>query len=188
MANIFLVTAPGCGSKIAVRDAFNVCRATGSVKNIVLGKFSTFDECLNDQIPSYEEVLTALNRQDTAENTMHNVILGWWVTHYADRLYEQFKDNSVFVFVKRVNTERRSIRVSKSKLLSKLDTDSVNRKIEEQITSFVSLVEAKDGQWRKAQRFVFDPSLARLNQRARRVPKDYRVAIIGDQSVLGESS
>lgn len=188
MANIFLVSAPGCGSKIAVRDAFNVCRATGQTKVIVLGKIRQFDECLNEVIPTYQEVVDALNRYDAAESSVHNVITGWLVTHYADRLFEQFKDSSIFVFVKRVNREKRSLRLNKNKFLSKLDSTSINNKVEEQISSFIALVEQKEGQWRKGKRFVFDPSLSRLNQRGLRIPNDFRYAVIGDQSILGVRS
>jgi len=185
MANIFLVSAPGCGSKIAVRDAFNVCRATGTTKRIVLGKIRHFDECLNEQIPSYEEVLAALQRFDAAESSVHNVIVGWLVTHYADRLFEQFKDTSIFVFTKRVNEQRRRQSFSKSKVLSKLDPTSVANKIADQIASIVTLVEEKGGQWGRTKNFVFNGELSRLNQRRTRVPKDFRYAVIGNQEVLG---
>lgn len=184
MANIFLVSAPGCGSKIAVRDAFNVCRSSGKTKRIVLGKNRHFDECLNEQIPSYEEVLAALQRYDAAESSVHNVITGWLVTHYADRLFEQFKDNSIFIFTKRVNEQRRKRGISKSKVLSKLDPVSVANKVADQIASFVTLVEEKGGQWRRTKKFVLDGELARLNQRRTRVPKDFRCAVIGNQGVL----
>jgi hypothetical protein len=187
MANIFLVSAPGCGSKIAVRDTFNVCRATGKTKRIVLGKNRHFDEALNEQIPSYEEALSALQRYDAAESSVHNVITGWLVTHYADRLFEQFKDTAIFIFAKRTNEQRRARGISKNKVLSKLDPASVANKVADQIASFVTLVEAQGGQWRRTKKFVLNKELTRLNQRKARVPKDFRYAVIGNQAVLGAS-
>lgn len=184
MANIFLVSAPGCGSKIAVRDAFNVCRTTGKTKRIVLGKYRHFDECLNEQIPSYEEVLAALQRSDAAESSVHNVITGWFVTHYADRLFEQFKDTSIFIFAKRVNEEVRKRNIGKSNVLSKLDPTSVSNKITEQIESFVTLVDEQGGQWRRTKKFVLNGELPRLNRRGTRIPEDFRCAVIGNQEIL----
>lgn len=186
MANIFLVSAPGCGSKIAVRDAFNVCRATGKTKRIVLGKTRHFDECLNEVIPTYQEVVDALNRYDAAESSVHNVITGWLVTHYADQLFEQFKDTSVFIFVKRVNEQQRAARLGKARPLSKLDPNSVSNKVGEQIASMVSVVESKSGQWRRTKKFVLNKELTRANARRRvKVPKDFRFAVIGNEGVLG---
>ena len=185
MANIFLVSAPGCGSKIAVRDAVNVCRATGKTKKIVLGKNRHFDEFLNDQIPSYAEVLEALNRYDQAEESVHNVITGWLVAHYSDQLFEQFKDTSIFIFVKRTNEERRLRGLARSKALSKLDPSSIGNKVNQQIEKMVATVAEKNGTWHKTRQFVLDKGLTRLNQKKVRVPKDFRYAVIGEQGVLG---